>query len=227
MTILRSPRTHVLSQYFECASSDDWIFAAKGQVERIPKTFQEYVRSWALWQEQGNVSGYWEYSSDVLECYRPISLQAMRYTCAGPFIWPASINSTEAVANMMDTEYVGIVEAYQESLCLFHAKLTGALPSFCDCSNATAWASYQHQSESHGETPHSLTDYAADVIADIDTLTHADRILYMAAVKRFEEDVRGVETHFGTKILCRNLEDDPALQYVLAPLKGGGAQHSS
>jgi len=217
MTVLRSPRPHVLSQFFECATSDDWVLES-GSRARVPKRFEDYVTAWAQWHQQGNVSGSWSYFNDPFTCYRPVSLQAQRYTCSDAHEYPKSIDVTGAISNMLDTEYVGIAEAYQESVCLFYAKLFGTLPAYCDCSNAEAWGSFPHAQETHGERPHSIEDYSEATVADIDSITFADRELYKAGVERFQKDIREVEKQFGTKVMCKDLKQDPTLQYVLAPL---------
>jgi len=214
MTILRSPRAHVLSEYFQCREG-----AEEDRSFTLPERFDDWVLEWARSQEQGEMPEKdWVYHDDPYTCSRPTNMQAHRFTCQDPMFFAPAIDVSQAVDNMMKTEHVGILEAYQESVCLFHAKLTGALPPYCDCTNETAWSSFRSTDEKHGVQHHSLGDYSEAVMADIDSFTTVDRALYRAGVQRFLEELGEAEQKFGTRIMCNELVGEPSLQYVLAPL---------
>jgi len=216
-TMLRNPREHILSAYLECKTSPDWFSAVLvGGPEReyVPDTFEEYVHDWAVWQEEGNITGSWGYTEDPLTCYRPIDFQSQRLTCNTAMTY-SPIDSSLALENMRELEYLGILEAYQESICIFQAKITGSLPQYCDCTNSTAWLSFSEEQNSHGVPEHDINDYSSTVLEEIDSITTSDRPLYKAAVERFIEDVGMVEKEFGTKIMCQDLMLQPQLQYVL------------
>merc|ERR1719265_159183 len=111
-----------------------------------------------------------------------------------------------AINNMMATDVVGLVEAYQESICLFHAVYRGILPQYCNCADLESWNTFEPTHKDHGVGYYkSLSDYAPEVLSKIDVFTAEDRILYNKATQRFFRDIQAAEARFGMKILCRNL----------------------
>jgi len=149
-------------------------------------------------------------------CYNPLDLQSWRFACTHPgetagtgarplanrLRWP--VDAGAATRNMLAAEYVGVVEAYHESICLFHAKIRRSLPDHCDCTDARRWGSFRTAGVDHGVDHHSIGGYSDSVLRDIDVLTRADNILYLAARARFVRDIRDVEREYGTKILCND-----------------------
>merc|ERR1712048_1008018 len=104
--------------------------------------------------------------------------------------------------------FVGIAEACQESICLFHVKVHGTLPDYCNCKEPAKWNSFTPAHENYGVKPHSLDDYSAEVLKAVDSLSEEDHRLYHAACKRLVQEIQSVEHQFGMQILCRG--DAPA-----------------
>ena len=147
-------------------------------------------------------------------CYCPYNMQTSRLICDSnmasilgggvKYCYP-SPNLTEAVRNMHAATLLGVTEAYQESICLFHANLLESLPDFCNC-DSPSWTSYASKAQ-HGvrhAVPYNETidDMPQQVLNRVDEMTREDRQLYKAAVTRFIADIEKVERRFGSKILC-------------------------
>ena len=172
-------------------------------------------------------------------CYTPWDLQTQRLTCAQPLsvTWTGGADSahharvndsstwstdgssrvspeldvTLALANARRARFVGLVEAYQESVCLFAATTAGveALPAFCDCEDEGAWGQFASVGDDansharHGNYTHpSPEDLPAEVLEQIDAMTANDRLVYAAMVVRFVEDVEAVERASGKRVMC-------------------------
>jgi len=147
--------------------------------------------------------GTLEHFTDVpYNCYVPISMQAQRLTCHMPLNYSVLPSADLAVSNMKGSWFVGLVEAYQASICLFHVKLGNPLPSYCNCKDPQRWNSYNTTKMNVNPNGHRLSDFSPEVIRLIDDLTEADRKLYNAARLRFVSEIRQVEKTFNTMILC-------------------------
>mmetsp|Transcript_1861 Transcript_1861/g.5629 ORF Transcript_1861/g.5629 Transcript_1861/m.5629 type:complete len:363 (+) Transcript_1861:68-1156(+) len=213
--MVRSPRAHVLSQYLYCSEGPiAWMTKVRG--------FRKWAQDWVELQARGTVVGDYSagghdqiknqkfvtFTALPFKCYNPANLQCQHFTCNRPFKYPAKVDVDLAIRNMEDTWFVGISEAYQESLCLFHVKLRGILPPFCNCMDKTAWFSFNQtryaRHAARTKASHNVSDFPAEVLQAVDSLTAADRMLYKAAVRRFVQEVHGAEQTFETKILCED-----------------------
>jgi len=211
VVMVRRPRDHVFSMYHHCLSGGGpgynavlrFMNAAPGQPGfTLPETFGEWIFDWVTKPRYGNYSTY----DDDFHCYFPKDLQSVRLTCEAPSGRPSEVDVQAAIDTMSSASLVGVVEAYQESVCLFEAKLTGAMPKYCDCTSP-AWGSYQETEEDHGvKYNDTVDDQPTEVLHGLDYLTSADRLLYNATVTRFIADVREVEKQFGVKVLCDEQE---------------------
>jgi len=212
-TMVRNPRTHVLSQYLYCSEGPiSWMTKVRG--------FQKWIKDWTGLQAQGTVVGdfsagghdqistqkYVTFTSLPFKCYNPANLQSQHFTCKRPFKYPDKVDAELAVRNMQNTWFVGVAEAYQESLCLLHVKARGTLPAFCDCRDRTSWLAFnQTRSARHGERTklsRNVSEQPEGVLRAVDALTAADGLLYDAAVRRFVRELREAERRFGRSILC-------------------------
>jgi len=213
--MLRRPADHVLSMYYHCTASGCPPQWAK---DMMPKQFGEWVHRWTKIAQRGGAVGDFEpapridlgcvatYNSSVpFKCYNPVNLQVQRMTCERPYLYPAHANEGLAVRNMHSAAFVGIVEAFQESVCLLSANMTGKLLSGCNCENKAEWDSMNLTHTTHGVTvAHSIADYPESVLDDVNQLTKKDRILYRESVRRFIKDIGVVEQKHGVKILCED-----------------------
>eukprot|EP00404_Azadinium_spinosum_P003780 CAMPEP_0180465950 /NCGR_PEP_ID=MMETSP1036_2-20121128/26219_1 /TAXON_ID=632150 /ORGANISM="Azadinium spinosum, Strain 3D9" /LENGTH=304 /DNA_ID=CAMNT_0022472839 /DNA_START=31 /DNA_END=945 /DNA_ORIENTATION=+ len=195
VTMLRDPRSHVLSQWQMCHTEQ--FQTDYPERPHMATSFEAWVDWWArhVYLPPPAPGDY-----SVLGCYSPVNLQTVRFSS-----WTAP-SLQEANRNMMATDVVGLLEAYQESVCLFHAVYLEALPSYCNCANSALWSSFNATHDDHdNEHRKQISDYEPEVISNVDALTAQDRALYNAAKQRFLRDVSWAETHFGVKILCHDL----------------------
>ena len=227
-TFLREPRAHVVSQYYHCRLSEDHAYARS----LVPDTIDEWVAAWAQSTPADRAAlaaapvCVQEGVPKLYCCYTPWDLQAQRLTCAQPLeaewtggarindssTWATDgsklspeLNGTLALANARRARFVGLVEAYQESVCLFAATTAGveALPAFCDCEDEGAWGQFASVDNTHGNYTHPPPEaLPAEVLERIDAMTANDRLVYAAMVVRFVEDVESVEHASGRRILC-------------------------
>mmetsp|Transcript_86539 Transcript_86539/g.242342 ORF Transcript_86539/g.242342 Transcript_86539/m.242342 type:complete len:655 (+) Transcript_86539:161-2125(+) len=216
MMMVRAPRQHVYSQYAFCATSSD--NGPRHMQALMPGTFEAWVRSWTALRERQQAFGNftigpktayndpWCFSTLPYACYSPIDLQSQRLTCRRAYDYPETIDSDLAIWNMESAFFVGLVEAYQESLCLLHGKVQRSLPEWCDCSDREKWQSAPLHHHSHGvgdASKHGVEDEPDEVLKMVDQLTTSDRLLYKQATKRFVHEVHAVERKFKMKILCK------------------------
>lgn len=256
--MLRSPREHVLSQYLFCTGT----FLA-GISIFVSKTFPEWVKAWRDRQAAGihgdfapqrpgdTMVGLAE-TSIPGKCYYPINLQTQRLTCKKPSEFPREPDKDGALRTVRGVWFVGIADAYDESLCLYHVKVKGTLPPACECTAAKEnekktevdpfidnsfssvarksldslkvyrgfqgihllqlGATAQTETErmlpplrttiDHGTPYHSVDEYPAETLRDIDAITSSDHEIYRVGVERFLKEVGAIEARFGKKVMC-------------------------
>lgn len=199
----------------------------------MPKRFHDWVEAWAKLDRNGTQSAFC--------CYNPVNLQTRHFTCRRPprvmtdfrYLDPGPGNGRvdveSAISNMESTWFIGITEAYVESLCLLHVKLRGELPAFCDCrrrADPEAEAAFPRVHHFHAATKReSVLDYRADTLALVDTLTEKDAKLYEAAKLRFYKEVGEVERSHHTRIVCDPEEHRLLETYADAPLRHEAGHH--
>ena len=232
-TFLREPRAHVVSQYYHCRLSEDHEYGWGSMPGTIDEWVASWAQSTPKDREALAVAPtcYHAGVPDPYCCYIPWNQQTQRLTCtempglAHPALtwtgdaridnsstWPVDgarvapqLNETLALANVRRARFIGLVEAYQESLCLFAATTAGvgALPAWCDCEDQEAWGRFVSMDDTHGNYTHPPPDaLPAEVLEQIDEMTAKDRMVYEAMVGRFMQDVASVERTSGQRILC-------------------------
>jgi len=154
------------------------------------------------WPELDGGGTIWHFVQVPFQCYSPLSLQSQRLTCRRPLEYPEHIDAELAVRNMQAAWFVGLVEAYQESICLLHAKANGTLPTFCDCTQPQLWDSFNGQHENHNAHRQSVDAYPQEVLQELDGIVAEDLVLYRAARERFVAELRQVEREHGVQVLC-------------------------
>jgi hypothetical protein len=191
----RDPMSHVYSQFLECKYDEDWK-------RKTPGIF-ENVTAWLMHFSAGA-----EFDNDF-RCYHPYNMQTRALTCksedAHHYSSMVPVDVDMALSNLKSLGFIGIVEHYQASLCLFHAKahdMKEPLPRFCDCKNASAWNSFRSKNERHGVPSHSVDDLSQENKGRIKALTQKDELVYREALKMFSREIVTVEDHFGVKLLC-------------------------
>jgi len=200
ITMLRNPRLHVLSQYFHCRTSPDHKFGH----DFMPVTFPDWIDSWST-----HLDEFEHFSSQPFCCYTPYNLMSARFTCGrgiseeAAHFHPASKQKlADKIANLT---FVGLVEAYAESLCLLRIQETEEFPEECSCSDHVSSGTSQTH-KTHGSKRHSIGDYGEDVLKKVDKLTALDREIYELGKTRFFNDIRAAEQKYKKKILCRTLD---------------------
>lgn len=212
VTLLRQPRAHVLSQYMHCTTSPDGVAARA----HMPDSFAEWVSSWDALRKGNETKAFC--------CYDPVDMQSYVLSCPantmidqtyGVHVMKkprvqAEADVELALRNLQSLWFVGLVEAYRESVCVFLARASGALPPYCDCEDpATWWQGAPYTAEDHNSTAHRTSDIAAGTVETVDALTVGDRRLYAAGVRRFLQELHEVERTHGVRVLCREISSEP------------------
>eukprot|EP00931_Biecheleriopsis_adriatica_P030052 TRINITY_DN17738_c0_g1_i1.p1 TRINITY_DN17738_c0_g1~~TRINITY_DN17738_c0_g1_i1.p1 ORF type:complete len:674 (-),score=115.87 TRINITY_DN17738_c0_g1_i1:310-2331(-) len=213
LVLLREPRAHVLSQYYFCKESNDPGPSRASFL--MPQNISEWVDFWTRFVSTGQSSQNFQYGPKTKDntpwcssrmpygCYSPFNLQSQRLTCQHAYDYSRASSEDAAIQILGKLYFVGIQEAYQESLCLLHGLRHDNLPSWCDCENKTSWSKAALSNEIHGGAPHNFWELSQETRQGIDSLTAGDAALYKAGVERFVRDVRKLEERLHGRILCQ------------------------
>jgi hypothetical protein len=227
-TMLRSPRSHVISQYTECRD-DEWGKAlTKGTA--FPRS-GEVTADLAKWVKHFN-STSWRRKGFDFGCYSPFNMQARALVCEQSGITPLSKGGRTDTLKNIDTENVvhhafhhsdavppvhkallnleyqvesvGVMELFEESWCLLQYQLHQKLPSKgCRCGE---YEDLVLPHELHGVAKASkvdVTDVDDQTIQHIDALTTQDAVVYDKAVSLLLQRLRSVELTTGEALLCK------------------------
>jgi hypothetical protein len=231
VTLLRSPRTHVVSQFFMLKNKGGWcslnseesgLPAGTRCCSNFPQVGDE--ESLSLWLKWYNASD-WEPSMYPLSstaekskhlgnymgsCYTPWNMQSRALTCEHEQAHRACSNKgsvptlKQALGNLNEHSFVGLVELYSESMCLFEYRLTRNLPGECTCAHTDIlWTGVAELSEK-GKHESGGATYEHESVhgPTIDKLTQVDIQLYRAGVLRFVSEMRKVEVETGMRVIC-------------------------
>eukprot|EP00438_Fugacium_kawagutii_P012905 Skav224009 [mRNA] locus=scaffold2932:62407:68355:+ [translate_table: standard] len=208
LTLLRRPSEHLLSWFYECTEDPALYLAGKGPGQpgfSMPRTFATWVHNWFVnWPTESYDVWDWE---KPYNCTSPIDPQSRQLTCVQLEHYVPRINATNAIAAMQSITHVGLLEAYQESLCLFAVGLRRFLPDFCNCEDAAAWNAFQATEEkhgTHGNSHESFDSQPEEVRREVELLTSVDQLVYRAAVQRFIASMDELEASFGVRVLCES-----------------------
>lgn len=211
--MLRNPRAHVLSQYFFCIKPD----RPARDLQQMPQSFEEWIQAWTNIREHGGLNRNflaaqnWAPVNETelpFSCFSPVNLQTQHLACQRPFEYrygfADDVKLSLAVHNMNVSYFVGLVEAYRESMCLFHAKIVGVLPAACACNSTREDHPFVDNLNHarHGVLPHNLRSYSEDTLRIVDDLTDLDATLYAAGRDRFIREIRDLELQTSVRILC-------------------------
>jgi len=202
VTFFREPRAHVYSQYLEC-TEDGWgkEILKTNTANGISNDIFGDVSTWLA-----------HFSADKNTtfdggCYNPVNMQSRTLECSSNLHhhlsgedWPLPIDVLRQ--RMEGYAFVGIVERYQESACLFVLLVSGSLPPYCDCEDHAMWKTFPGIHETHEVPSHHVDDLSKLDLKRIDDLTERDAKLWQGAVKRFISDIDKAEHKTGTRILC-------------------------
>jgi len=214
LTILREPRSHVMSQYLQCRYSP-W---GKDRIEHrgLPGKNENFYVDFAKWVdhfyekgEEGTRGSGGDYN-----CYNPINMMTRQMACkrnsqksnVGPhhiLSDPWNITLSKAMEHMDTIDFVGLTELYPESLCLAIYMVQGKLPPGC----GEGCIEMKTTHDSHGVPKHSTEKLSMITKERIDSFTKWDQDLYRAGVIRFLFQVKKAELETGATILCQKRRD--------------------
>ena len=159
----------------------------------MPDTFGEWVHSWLEHWPQEDYSAYlWD---DMYHCKNPINMVSTQLLCNLPIEHFANINPVSAVRALHSITFVGILEAYHESFCLFIAGTRHFLPSHCNCEDEAKWNSFNQTEEVHGhEYTDKIGDYPEEVLEEVEQITRADKLVYQTGTIVASGKVIGVDS---------------------------------
>jgi hypothetical protein len=230
--VVRSPRSHVLSMFMQCAFDEKWgVVTTKGTAfprSHLRSNFYADFGTWVRFFYTRGEAGTLGPDGDF-NCYNPINLQVRQTVCHRPavrrpvvdfgphHIFPAThlhpatynVSAHEAVANLeLPHVVVVIAEAYAEGWCVLHYQLTAVLPEYCRLSSAATnkfgciTMGRDELHESHGVPPHSVANVSDAVLKEIDAITAKDAVLYRAAAARFLVEASRVEAETKQTFVC-------------------------
>lgn len=200
VTMVRNPRTQVLSQYFECRH-DVWgiTVTAGSDFPRSGESMADFER----WLDHFLNKSTWD---DAFNCYDPWNMQTHSLVCEGekPHMLPDRCRKPSVVhaRDILGQTIVLVKELFPESLCLFHYLATGQLGAGChtDCTVSSP----KEKHIVHDVPAHHIEDASSSVLDKIDTFIHSDVLLYEAAVIKFFSEVEIMERELKANILCGN-----------------------
>jgi len=216
VTFMRDPVAHVYSQWNHCRKNSDRWFNPEG----LPESFEGWLEYWA---RAGDKPSNFTHG---FGCYIPINFQARALSCkAWPYTacpkatasldtdvktkWEFGVDNETALRRVSDgspsgAALIGLTEYYQESICLFHARYRKRLPTYCDCRDEEAWATFPGHHFTHGsEVAQDKVKLSARELELVHQLTDLDMLLYSVARTRFWAEVTRVEEQFGTQLSCK------------------------
>eukprot|EP00746_Dinoflagellata_sp_MGD_P141040 gnl/MRDRNA2_/MRDRNA2_74202_c0_seq2.p1 gnl/MRDRNA2_/MRDRNA2_74202_c0~~gnl/MRDRNA2_/MRDRNA2_74202_c0_seq2.p1 ORF type:complete len:351 (-),score=60.69 gnl/MRDRNA2_/MRDRNA2_74202_c0_seq2:72-1124(-) len=215
ITFVREPYTHVVSQFNQCC-----INPAGGLQTSCAETknLKKYVDYFDKVRNAENIK----------PCYSAYNLQTRAFTCWQPIPHPGDsikgnhkVNGSqpieEAIQNLHEMYFVGILEYFKESLCVLYTKQHDEFPSWCNCEDKEAFNSW---APSHfGEKPtrekfktNPYVDVPLKLRKQMNHFVSDDLQLYKLAKERFHREVDETEAKFGKKLMCKRWESQEEIQ---------------
>jgi hypothetical protein len=196
-TILRQPKSHILSQYFHCKEAP------------VHKYGHDAIPSLDKWLE------YWSQNLDEAEqihidsilkeskfkCYVPVNLQARLLNLSKDLILG---DDEEAAMNEIESKFVIIGDNAQmaKTICSITIRYSGIVPEHCNCNHLKG---RRRTNADHGVIHHGNTFNVTDKQMEwIDQITKVDQKLYEYGKIIFAQQVEKLEEEFGVRI-CDSL----------------------
>mmetsp|Transcript_9192 Transcript_9192/g.27140 ORF Transcript_9192/g.27140 Transcript_9192/m.27140 type:complete len:312 (-) Transcript_9192:351-1286(-) len=222
LVLLRSPRAHVLSMFKECRYNKWGISLWTRGGSKVPHngTHQHDFEQWVNWYLHP-LNKTW------LGCYQPWNYQARAMTSSSknphnigaPDTYEPSID--KALTLYLETEWVGITDFYDESLCLLLSRLKteAAAVRFsesCRCSEDAKPILGITEPVTHGSVSSTDVDVYPELAVKMDRLTAIDKALFSVALRGFLSEIRSLEVRVGHRVLCPHVlkSAEPKLAYV-------------
>ena len=247
VSALRSPRAHVLSQFYMCRFSS---WAEKHHP--IARNYTEDYSDFADWLSH-YVRPQLELApagrkKDEYSCYYPNNMQTRFLSCRGKVTsahtgkerataklgrWNSDAPLADALESLREIDFVAITDLFDESVCALRVKVGGgaaaALPRDCLCPSGAAAAiapargQFSPQfSRDHGLPAHSVAALPPPLLPLVDALTRDDARLFVAGLARLLRELAAVERAVRGRLVCDAKLH--ALRAELAYLPGGGGR---
>lgn len=203
ITFLTDPRSDIYSQYKQCQAKQQEL---NTQAEPVSQTLSQWL------QQNTSSSG----KALIVDCDVQANTQTRLLSCDSSVL-AASYKHGDVdekdlkkaihrISKKSEVKFVGVMDLYQESMCLVHVRSKGVFPSYCDCQGPN-WAEFPTKKGGDGLLiePEKLEQETALGPAElklIDNITAFDRQLYDAARERLIHDIREVELLYGKTIYC-------------------------
>lgn len=214
VTMLRSPREHVLSQYLECRFDGWGQNVTRGK--HFPKSSSDFYLDFERWVHHFASRGLMGTTGPPNDfgCYNPINFMTRQLACSRPGAAevgpnhhlpdPSNITLRVAMDNLRRVDAFGLTELYEASWCVLAHKLHGTLPGECkhDCQAERGAAKKAFTHVTHGVPPHSVSSVPAAVLREVDAITATDIDLYRIGVILFLAEVSQLEARYSTTIIC-------------------------
>ncbi|CAK9114469.1 unnamed protein product [Durusdinium trenchii] len=228
MVMLRFPLDHVLSQFMECKYDQAWKPSPLVPTHGVAGHgtyggFEEWVDHFLKMQSTASLVSYpvcrevlqmGQHAELKAECQR---MQKAAYDCYNPWnmqtrylseFWDhfALSSSLEpklapAVAHLKHT-VTGVVEFYNETLCVLYFQRHGTVPSSCSCGGAGALPDRESRPVLHGLPHHALSELPTAVVKRLHGLIRQDAQLYAMGLHRLEEEAKKVREATEVEIFC-------------------------
>ena len=246
VSALRSPRAHVLSQFYMCRFSS-WAEkhhpTARNYTEDY-SDFADWLSHYVRPQLELAPAGR---KKDEYSCYYPNNMQTRFLSCRGKVTsahtgkerataklgaWNSDEPLADALESLREIDFVAITDLFDESVCALRVKVGGgaaaALPRDCLCPSgataaiAPARGQFSPQfSRDHGLPAHSVAALPPPLLPLVDALTRDDARLFVAGLARLLRELAAVERAVRGRLVCDAKLH--ALRAELAYLPGAAA----
>jgi hypothetical protein len=196
VTMFREPRAHVLSQYLECRFDSWGQRATRGSA--FPRS-HDVETDFVSWLK------HMKTSPDNFGCYHPYNMQvrSLMSSCRNSHAYLELEKDTwKWVQSKISAKHLlafGITEDYTTSLCVIEYRISGRLPSWCECDKRSG-ASITHVR--HGVPHQSVSNLTGSTQLLIDAFVEQDQLLYATITEMYEREVAVVEDQLGMTLRC-------------------------
>ena len=188
--MIRSPKSHVLSQYFHCTESTDHKYA-RHLMPALDDWLDTHVKKVHTMKNMSMDIGRDHGPGELFKCYDPINMQS-HYTDFDDSVYESDLRSRFGV--------IGIMDQFGKSVCALSIRYTGLVPPSCNCTRKTN----RRLNNDHGVTHHGSTFNVTDSqLRKISQITELDTLLYSQAKLAFAQQVLDIEDDFDI-VLCNN-----------------------
>ena len=224
-TILRSPRSHVLSLFSHChmAHHNTWKrmwddlpqYAAEGLLRVTEAACDSYCTHFKpdpiedLRSQLEHLNSSEQAQVQVIPFLRNLQTHALSCRTSQGSLGQhfRDLHSEEALPSIDDAletlrrfDWVGLTDLFEHSICLLHYQSNGSLPRSCDCSNGSV-SRLALPKFTHGQKALEAERLHVDLLARIDAETEKDQKLFAEALRLLLGRLRRVEEVTGASLL--------------------------